>query len=144
VEGTVSDEDDPIVGLDITFGYSEEQSTPRVPVDSFNSENGVFSHSEAWPQDNTVYTVKLIVKYPDDAFHDLTGPQIEVGKRCQDWTETNTTHRSEGRAYRSWSWFWFRYYAVGSDDPLGFAWNRTTLREEAPGSAIYQLGACSQ
>lgn len=142
VQGTVSDEDDQITGVDIRFEYDGDQSTPQVPVDSINTENGAFSHSEVWPQENTVYTVKPIVKYMDDSVFDLTGPKIKVGKLCQEWTETNTTHRAEGRARRAWYWFWFRYYALGSNDPLGYAWDTTTLREKEPGSAIYEQGAC--
>jgi hypothetical protein len=144
VEGTVTDEDDQIVSVDIAFEYDDDQSTPQVPVDSLDTENGAFSHSEVWPKDNTVYTVKLIVKYTGDFVYDLTGPQIEVGKLCQEWTATNATHRLEGRAYRAWSWFWLRYYAVGSDDPLGYAWNITILREEKPGAAFYEQGPCVQ
>ena len=142
IEGMVSDEDDQIVGIDIAFEYGEDKSTPQVPVDSLNPEDGSFSHSTVWPHDNTVYTVKLIVKYADGSVNELTGPSIEVGRRCREWTATNTTHGSEGRAYPAWFWFWLQYYGVGSDDPLGFAWSSTTLREEEPGTAFYEKGAC--
>jgi hypothetical protein len=69
---------------------------------------------------------------------------------CEEWTETNSTHKSEGRAYSSWSWQWYwpfwvaNYYAVGSNESLGFGSEEITIRKEDPEQEYYQTGACPE
>jgi hypothetical protein len=142
VAGTVTDPDDPILGVDIKFAFPPNQITDQKPVNAFDSQSGAFSHSEAWPQDNTSYTVVLLIKYQDNTIFELHGPNIPVSN-CRQWTETNSAHLEAQRAYRQWRFFWFHYYAVGSDDSLGYSgWSTSTLREEGASQGIYHEGAC--
>jgi hypothetical protein len=139
VEGTVSDENDVIAGLEIEFIYDGNASTGKKPVNEFTEATGKFRHAEAWPRDDTAYTVKLTVTYADKPPYDLTGPEIDIGKRCRDWTATNASHQSAGRATRCWFWF---NCAVGSSDFLGFGGTTTTVSKEDPHREYYKRGAC--
>jgi len=69
---------------------------------------------------------------------------------CKEWTETNSTHKSEGRAYSSWTWQWYwpfwvaNYHAVGSDESLGRGSDEMTIRKQDPEQEYYQKGACAE
>lgn len=60
---------------------------------------------------------------------------------CREWTATNSEHEAAGRAYSEVNFF-RRYYAVGSNDNLGYARTTTTLRETRPG--FFEKGSCGQ
>ena len=60
---------------------------------------------------------------------------------CQDWTETNATHKADGRAGSCYFWF---YCAKGSGDYLGFfADTTTTVRKIDYTGEFYERDACS-
>ena len=59
---------------------------------------------------------------------------IEGGDGCQNFTSTNDEHVANGRATKTSSWFYSTYYAVGSNESLGYyGTTSTTLYENSPG-----------
>jgi len=69
---------------------------------------------------------------------------------CKEWSATNSVHKSEGRAYSSWSWQWYYpffgvdYYTTGSNESLGRGSDKTIIRKEDPETEYYKKGACTQ
>jgi len=110
--------DDPIC-VDYTETYSCEVDTTTVP-------NGVYTVvADAYDRLNNVAS-------------DSISATVDNPIGCQQWTATNSEHAAEGRAYRSW----FVYYAVGSDDRLGYSSTTTTVYETGSEPGVFRLGEC--
>jgi poly(3-hydroxybutyrate) depolymerase len=136
------------IELQVGDVFDDPGATASDPEDGNTSANIVVTGSVDTNQKAT-YILKYNVSDSEGCrANEVTRTVVVNG--CKEWTETNSTHKSELRAYSSWSWQWYwpffvvNYYAVGSDESLGMASDEVTIRQEDPEQGFYQKGACTR
>ena len=102
-----------------------------------------YSHTASIGSEYTIM-VKAYDAADNEAIdNDTSVTVIDMPFVCTSKEDTNSNHETNGRAYKVKTNFWlYEYYAVGSDDHLGYSWSRTTVRESSPG--FYEKGPCQE
>ncbi len=134
------------IELQVGDTFSDPGATVIDPEDGDISENIMVTGSVDTSREGS-YLLKYNASDSEGCKANEVTRTVTVGEvrppdGCKQWTDTNYTHKSEGRADRSF--YSFLYYAKGSNDYLGFLWTTTTIKQEDSEREYYELGKCAQ